>query len=97
MSQEAANADANKLARVLLERSASMVAASLAAMYEFKARPESFTVIGEGSLLWKGWNYIPNLEKQLETLGVPQGAIKIKHVQDSSIKGALGLVAKNNQ
>lgn len=92
LSQEAANAEANKLARVLLERSASMVAASLAAIYEFKARPESFTVIGEGSLLWKGWNYIPNLEKQLEALGVPQGGITIKHVQDSSIKGAIALL-----
>jgi hexokinase len=96
LSQETANADANKLARVLLERSASMVAASLAAIYEFKASPDSFTVIGEGSLLWKGWNYIPNIEKQLEALGVPQGAIKIKHVQDSSIKGAVALLVQNS-
>lgn len=92
LSQESNDDHANQLARVLLERSASMVAVSLAAIYEFRNKPEKMTIIGEGSLLWKGWNYIPNIEKQLEELGVPKGTINIIHIQDSSIKGAIALL-----
>lgn len=92
LSQETTDNDANKLARALLQRSAFLVAASLAAIYEFRGNPESLTIIGEGSLLWKGWNYRINIEKQLEELGIPKNAITIKHVQDSSISGAIALL-----
>lgn len=92
LSQEVNDDDANKLARKLLERSAFMVATALAGIYEFEERKDTITIIGEGSLLWKGWHYIQNIEKQLEELGLSKDAIRIKHVQNSSINGAIGLI-----
>lgn len=92
LSQEEDDGDANNIARKLLERSAFLVAAALAGVYDFTDRPQSLTIIGEGSLLWRGWRYTENIEKQLGKLGVPKNAIRIKHVQDSSIRGAIGLL-----
>ena len=80
------------LARALLERSAFHVAASVASVYEFKSQ-KSITLIGEGSLLWKGWNYMENVQNKLTDLGVPENGVVFKHIKDSSIKGAVGLVA----
>jgi hexokinase len=80
------------LARAIITRSACLVASAIAGMYEFCGKPQSFTLIGEGSLLWNGWQYHENIQKQLTKLGIPQGAIVIKHIPDSSIKGALGLI-----
>jgi hexokinase len=85
---------AGDLARAIISRSAFLVAATIAALYEFSNKPETFTLIGEGSLLWNGWQYHENIQKQLIKLGVPENTIKIKHIPDSSIKGAIGLVIK---
>ena len=71
-----------------------IVAAAIAAVYEFGGKPKSFELIGEGSLLWDGWRYSENVQKQLALLGVPKGTITIEHIQDSSINGALGLLIK---
>lgn len=84
---------AGDLARAIIKRSAFLVATALAGMYEFCGKPKSFVIIGEGSLLWNGWRYQENIQNQLNTLGVPTGAITIKHVKDSSINGAIGLIA----
>jgi hexokinase len=84
--------EASELAKALLERSASLFATALAAIYEFSDKPQPFTFIGEGSMLWKGWHYKENIQKQLAAFGIPKDAIVIKHVQDSSINGAIGLV-----
>jgi len=93
LSHETKNETANLLARALLERSAYLVAASISAVYEFRMK-KPLTIIGEGSLLWKGWNYKVNIERELENLNVPPLAITFKHIQDSSIQGALGLLTK---
>lgn len=85
---------AGDLARAIITRSAYLVATAIAAAYEFKGKPESFVLIGEGSLLWNGWHYQENIYKQLQKLEVPQGRILLKHVQDSSINGAIGLLTK---
>ncbi len=94
LSNEIRDDHANILARGLLERSAFLVAAALAGIYTFSGRPKQLTIIGEGSLLWKGWHYTDNIEKQLKLLGVPRHAIRIKHVKNSSINGAIGLLCQ---
>jgi hypothetical protein len=83
---------ARELARVILARSASMVAAQLAGYYFYKGYPSYFGLIGEGSLLWKGWNYIDNLKRRLALLDVPIETVTIRKVADSSIKGAITLL-----
>lgn len=83
------------LARAIMERSAFFTASILAGAYEYSGSPDKFVIIGEGSVLWKGWNYRKNIKYQLEALGIPEGIIKIKQQEDSSIKGALGLLTKS--
>ncbi|HVA96499.1 MAG TPA: hypothetical protein VND99_02500 [Candidatus Acidoferrales bacterium] len=83
---------AGDLARAIITRSAYLVAAAIAGLYEYSSKPQTFTLIGEGSLLWNGWQYHENIQKQLTKLGVPRNAIVIKHIPDSSIKGAIGLI-----
>lgn len=81
------------LARAIIERSAFFVASAIAALYEFSDKPSSsFTIIGEGSLLWNGWHYHENILKQLQKLTIPSHAVEIKHIQNSSINGAFGLL-----
>jgi len=83
---------AGDLARAIITRSAYLVAAAIAGVYEFYDKPQSFTLIGEGSLLWDGWNYHENIQKQLVQLGLPQDTVTIKHIKNSSLKGAFGLI-----
>lgn len=94
LSHENHTDPAGDLARAILERSAFLVASAVAGVYEFLNRPAKLTIIGEGSMLWDGWQYPENLEKQLERLGIPNNAVQIKHIQDSSIKGAIGLLTR---
>ena len=81
-----------ELARSILERSAFFIAAALAGVYEFRKRPARLELVTEGSLFWKGYKYKENVEKQLLKLGVPKNTIKFKFVEDSSLKGAIGLL-----
>ena len=85
---------AGDLARAIITRSAYLVAAAIAGAYEFSGKPETFELIGEGSLLWNGWHYHDNIKKQLKKLSVPDDAITIKHIPDSSINGAIGLITQ---
>lgn len=85
---------AGDLARAIIERSAFLVASTIAGSYEFMGEPKSYTLIGEGSLLWNGWHYQENIQKQLDNLGIPSGTITIKHIKDSSLNGAFGLITK---
>lgn len=81
-----------ELARSILKESASLIASALAGIYEFKNRPARLEFITEGSLFWKGYMYQENVQKQLAQLGVPENTITFKYVEDSSIKGAIGLL-----
>jgi len=80
------------LAITLLERSAFLTACALCAIYEFRKRPTQLEIITEGSLFWKGYKYKENVKKQLLALGVPKKSIKFKYVEDSSLRGAVGLL-----
>lgn len=83
---------ANELAREILERSASLVACQIAGLYEFIGRPKHMGLIGEGSLLWKGWEYVNNIQQRLKYLGIPENTVTIRKVSDSSVEGAIGLL-----
>lgn len=85
---------AKDLARVILAQSAGLTASAIAGVYDFFEQPNSLTIIGEGGLLWDGWHYHESINKQLSVLGVPANAIIIKHVKDSGINGAIGLIIK---
>lgn len=80
------------LARAIITRSAFLAGAVIAGVYEFSGKPKKFSLIGEGSLLWDGWQYHENIQKQLIRLGIPEGTVTIKHIKESSIKGAIGLL-----
>jgi hexokinase len=82
------------LARSILARSASLIACALAGAYEFKNSLSKFEIITEGSLFWKGYKYLENVNRQLALLGVPENTISFKYIEDSSLKGALGLLTK---
>lgn len=92
-AEELSNAAAagDKLAEELFEKSASLVAAEIAAIYQFRGKPLLNLTI-EGSLYWKGWMFRENVEKYLESLGVPRGAVNIRFIEESSIVGAAELV-----
>lgn len=83
---------AGDLARGILERSASLAATQLAAIYDWKGNHPEMIFTVEGSLFWDAWDYETNVKRRLKLLGVPAGKIKFKKVQDSSIKGAVGLL-----
>jgi hexokinase len=93
LSQSTRDDKASHLARELLERSAKYVASALAGVYQFYGKKQ-ITIVGEGSLLWKGWKYKEHIEQQLEALDIPHDGIVIKHVEASSLKGAIGLITK---
>lgn len=88
------------LARAIIIRSAYLVAAAIAGVYEFitisgyQTHASPLVVIGEGSLLWDGWRYNENIRDELLKLGLTKNDITIKHIKDSSINGAIGLITK---
>ncbi len=85
---------ARDVARTLLLQSACLTAAAIAGTYEFFDKPNSFTIIGEGGLLWDGWHYYENIQKQLTAFGYNKNRITIKNIKHSSINGAIGLITK---
>ncbi|MBN1534659.1 MAG: hypothetical protein JXA20_18460 [Spirochaetes bacterium] len=77
-------------ARNLFERSASLVAALIGGIYRYKER-DTANVIIEGSLFWKGWEYQRHVKRYLRVLGMPEGAIQIHGIKESSILGGARL------
>lgn len=86
---------ARDLARAILKHSACLVAVAIAGVYTFCERPNRFTLIGEGGLLWNGWQYQQTIQKELFEFGLHENAVTIKQIQDSSINGAIGLLTQN--
>lgn len=85
---------AGDLARALLVRSASLTAAAVAGVYEFKKRPKQLRFTAEGSLFWKGWHFEKNLDKRFKLLGIPDGSIVFKQVRNSAMIGAIKLLTR---
>lgn len=81
-----------KLARAILERSSGLCAAAITAIYEFLHRPQPCIFVGEGSMLWDGWQFPQNIEKYLYDGGIPKDTVQLKHVPDSSIISTLNLL-----
>jgi hexokinase len=81
-----------QMAQELFHRSASLVAAQFAGLYEYKKKPKTLLVIMEGSLFWKGPDYKNTVEAQLEFLGVPAGVIRFEEIKNSGSIGAIKLL-----
>ncbi len=84
---------AGDLARMLLLRSASLVACALAAAYQFLNK-KTLTFTTEGSMFWQGFAFDKNVREQLIKLGVPKGAIRFKKMEDSSLQSAFTLLTR---
>jgi len=76
--------EAQKWADEVLERSASLVAAHIAAVTMFLDRPTSFVM--EGSLFWKGYRYRERVLRVVSEL-VPKYDVLYVNVPDSGILG----------
>ena len=86
----------SQVATELFKRSASLVATQLAGIYEFKGRPLGLTCITQGSLFLKGPDYISNIQRQLEALGVPKNAFEFKKIENSDVLGVIKLITGIN-
>lgn len=80
-----------EIARRLLERSARLTGAKIAALLEFKSK-DFTSIIMEGSLFWEGWNYVKTVEDTIEKLGHDLNTFEWIHIPDSSVIGAGNLV-----
>lgn len=80
-----------EIARLLLERSARLTGAKIAALLEFKSK-DFTSIIMEGSLFWEGWNYVKTVEDTIEKLGHDLNTFEWIHIPDSSVIGAGNLV-----
>jgi hexokinase len=83
--------DAGDLARDIIERSASLVAAQIAAIYDFK-KSIFCNILLEGSLFWKGYGYKKHVLQYLENLEVNINRLKFSQIENSSIIGASQLL-----
>ncbi len=85
--------EAGEIARILLIRSAMLEAAQLAAIHEFMGG-NPITLIGDGSLITKGWNgnFKEMVQDGLKMFGVPEGGVTIETPDDVAMKGARGLL-----
>ena len=81
-----------RIAQNLLQQSASLVASQMAGLYLFKDKPQELTIITEGSVIQQGWRYQQMIQDELVNLGVAPGAIKLTHIEDSSLVGAVKLL-----
>ncbi len=99
------DAPEGRLARALLERSGSMVAASLAATYDLMGAATSddqgsgqegardLYVTAEGSLFWKAPGYVEHVTKTLDAMLAPSGAkAHIRHVNNANLLGSTAAV-----
>jgi len=86
----------SQVARELFKRSASLIAAQLAGIYEFKGRPVRLTCIVQGSLFLKEPGYLLNIQTQLEALGVSQNAFEFKKIENSDVLGMIKLITGIN-
>lgn len=85
------------VARALLRRSASLVAAQFAGFYNFKDRPERLLAVMQGSLFWNGPQYREMVAEELERLGVPAGAIAFERVDRADVLGAAKLITAGSR
>jgi hexokinase len=80
-----------KIAQMLLKRSASLIAAQMAGIYTFKKQSRLYFVM-EGTLFWEGYRYIEWVEMFLRRLGIDKNQIQFIKIEKSSLKGAAHLL-----
>jgi hexokinase len=81
----------DETAAALLEKSASLAAAEIAAIWEFKEK-QKLNLIIEGSLYWKGFGYGGFVNQYLEQLNVPSASVNITGIEESSLAGAAAMI-----
>jgi hypothetical protein len=79
------------LASVLIEKSAALVAAQIAAITTFLGKRE-FTFVMEGNFFWDGALYRDWVEEYLQLL-VPHSVVSFVQIEQSPYLGAAKLVA----
>lgn len=83
------------IAQRLLERSTSLIACQIAAIYLFKKEKIKnlrLKLLMEGSLFWQGWHYHNFVKKYLSLLGVGKNQIKFIRIKNSDIIEATQLL-----
>jgi len=83
--------DNSPIAQKLFERSASLIAAQLAGIFQYKKQPNLVCAM-EGSVFWHGWHYQDMVKDYLQKLAVPAESIKFVDIQDNSLHGAARLI-----
>ena len=78
-------------AQLLFDRSASLVATHLSAIYDFKNNND-LNILIEGSLYWQGYNFESSVHRYLKQLDVDMDKVTINHIDDSYIYGAARLI-----
>lgn len=78
------------LYEALWHHSASLLACEIAGIYQFKQQKELIFVM-DGSLFWKGYNYMELVKDYLSQLEVAYNAISFQKIEKSSILGAAHL------
>ncbi|MBI2443169.1 MAG: hypothetical protein HYV40_04670 [Candidatus Levybacteria bacterium] len=84
------HADVYPLAKMLLERSAGLIAATIAGITKYKQKDMTFVM--EGSLFWSARYYRRNVRKMLLSL-IPEYTVTFIKIDDSPIYGAAKLIA----
>jgi hexokinase len=85
------NGSEGALAQAIFERSASLAAAEIAAIYDFRQQKHLVFLI-EGTLFWNGWKYREMVYDYLSRLGLALGQVQIKKIEKSYILGAAQLL-----
>lgn len=78
------------LARTIVAKSASLVAAVVAAFHDYKRLPH-ITFATEGGVFWQGYHYQTTLTQYLSQLGLDTDSISFIKVEDSGLVGAARL------
>ncbi len=80
-----------KLAQALFARSASLVAAQIAGVYDFK-KQNQLNLVMEGSLFWRGWNYKNLVYKHLQAMDLTLNHLQVFKIERSYLLGAAELI-----
>lgn len=82
-----ADPEGRDAARAILERSADLTAAAIAALVDHYASDLEIGVLAEGSLVWNDPEYAPRVRARLDTLVGP-GKVELLRLEDANLVGA---------
>ena len=87
--RDAGDGERGHVAGLLLDRSADLVAAGLAAVLAtYPADAEGLGILAEGSLFWRATGYAERVQDTLRSLLPPGRAFQVRRVEDANLVGA---------